>query len=430
SGNPETTGYGTVGPRTAAAISIVCSGGTYNGVSGTTPTTPAPVGGYISVTPVSGAAPLTVNVTATVNTADSCSGATYTLDFGDGAAVQNITVPSGNCSQLQNTYTHIYQVGGSYRILLSSGSHSTSATVTVSGIAPDPTPPTTPAGTISAFTTSGTAPFPVTFYVSCVAGLAYNVIFGDGQELGSSNVGNTTCNGSLQSVTHTYSSAGTYNAQLILFVSQPDGTVGTKTVGSVSVTVANMTPASGTLSASVSSGNAPLAVTFTGMVKDSSICAGGTYKLSYGDGQSNNVVTSQGGCTAKSFTFSHQYNSTGIYTAILVAPSGETLGTETILVQPPPVPEYSYNPPTLQSGGTSLGFTIQFDLPSSCTGYDLSWGDGTAHVAQSDGGSSCDQTVATKTLSHTYLQGGTFSIILKRGASLGRTDDISVTISN
>ncbi|MDP2648560.1 MAG: hypothetical protein Q8P19_01530, partial [bacterium] len=295
---------------------------------------------------------------------------------------------------------------------------------------PPPTPPPTPAGTISAFTTSGTAPFPVTFYVSCVAGVAYNVTFGDGQELGGTNVGDTSCNGSLQAVTHTYSSAGTYKASLILFISQDNGTIGTQTAGTVTVTVKGVTPASGTMSASVASGNAPLAVTFTGKVKDSSLCEGGTYRLAYGDGQANNITTSAGPCTQTPFTFSHQYSSTGIYTAILTAPSGETLATKTIVVQPPPTPEYSYNPPTLQlSGAGSLGFTIQFDLPSSCTGYDLSWGDGTPHIAQSDGGSSCAQDAATKTLSHTYSQGGTFSIILKRGPSLERTDDISVTIN-
>ncbi len=65
SGTPDSTGFGVVGPRTAAAIALLCSTGA--GVSGKA----ASVGGYIQVSPISGNTPLSVNVQATVNTTNS-----------------------------------------------------------------------------------------------------------------------------------------------------------------------------------------------------------------------------------------------------------------------------------------------------------------------------------------------------------------------
>src|SRR3989338_8291581 len=65
SGSPDTTGYGVVGPRTAAAIALLCTTGSYGGIPGPGPA-PAPVGGFIQVTPIAGNAPLTVAIQATV----------------------------------------------------------------------------------------------------------------------------------------------------------------------------------------------------------------------------------------------------------------------------------------------------------------------------------------------------------------------------
>src|SRR3989344_255733 len=344
SGSPESTGYGVVGPRTAAAISIICAGGSINGISGVGSGATSPVGGFISITPVSGTAPLTVNVTVTVNTTSSCTGATYSLNFGDNTSAISIPVVAGNCGQLQQTYQHVYLYGGTYQVTLSAGALMTSATVTVAGpggpVTTTGTTSTTPAGTISSFVTSGTAPLATTFYVSCVGGVAYNVVFGDGQDLGSSSVGQTKCDGSLQAVTHTYTQVGSYQAQLVLFIPQSYGTVTSQKWGTVDISV------NGPASSSSSSGS------------------------------------------------------------------------------------YTYNPTLVQSGGgSSLAFNIQFDLPSSCTGYDLSWGDGSAHVTQNDGGTSCAQTAVNNTFSHTYAASGAYTIVLKRGSSLARTDDVSVTIS-
>ena len=340
SGTPSSTGFGVVGPRTAAAISLQCStmsgGGTVSGGTGTG----TAVGGFIQVTPVSGNAPLSVNVTATVNTGGSCVGATYTLNFGDGTVPQQIPTSAGNCSQQGQTYQHTYVYGGTYQVTLSAGSHTTGTTVTVNG-------PSAPAGsgvgtgtagqargTISAFTTSGNVPLPVTFYVSCAAGTAYNVVFGDGVDLGSTAVSNTKCGtGGLDSISHTYTQAGSYQVQLVIFSQQSNGTVTPTTAATLNINAGSVAA------------------------------------------------------------------------------------------------NYSYNPPQLSPGATALSFSLQFDLPTACTGYDLSWGDGTADAIQTDGGSACAQTTTIKNVSHTYTQAGSYTLTLRRGASLGKTNTIAVTVS-
>lgn len=341
SGTPDTTGFGVVGPRTAAAISLLCStggGGTTGGT--TTGTTGASVGGFIQVTPITGNAPLPVSVTANVNTGSSCVGATYTLNFGDGTVPQQIQTVNGNCSQQTQTYQHTYLYGGTYQVTLSAGSHTTGANVTVSGpAAPTGTTGTTGTtgqvkGTISAFTTSGTVPFATTFYVSCAAGTAYNVVFGDGTDLGSSAVSATKCGtGGLDAISHTYTKSGSYTVQLVIFSQQSDGTVKPTNAASVSVSATSVAD------------------------------------------------------------------------------------------------NYTYNPPQLSPGSSALAFSVQFDLPTGCTGYDLAWGDGTADAIQTDGGSSCAQSTAVKTVSHTYGQSGSYTITLRRGATLSRNDTIAVTVS-
>ncbi len=320
SGTPETTGYGVVGPRTAAAIALQCTG---TSPSGGTPGTPS-VGGFIQVTPIAGNAPLSVAVQATVNTVNSCNGAVYTLDYGDGTVPSQIAVPAGNCQQMTQTLGHSYPYGGTYQITLSAGAHRTSATVVVYGataVSPTPTPtptptpaPPEPKGSISAFVTSGVAPLSTNFYVSCVGGTAYNVVFGDGQDLGSANVAKTSCGG-LQAVSHTYTAAGTYSAQLIVFVQQTDGTITPKALGSVSITVTGSGgsdggDAQGQMTITPGVGGDPLAVSAQ---FDAISCT--SYSLNWGDSTAPTTGTCSSGSTG--LTRTHTYSLSGSYTITL-----------------------------------------------------------------------------------------------------------------
>lgn len=329
-------GYGIAGPRTAAAIALQCSGG-YGGIL-----TPATVGGFISVSPIQGAAPLTVNVTATVNTPNSCAAAVYVLDFGDGTTAQQIPISAGMCAPFNQTYPHTYRYGGTYKVTLSAGGHSESATVVVTGAPPPQFTPDLPRETFNASPTSGTVPLTVTFsgVVNsndagfCIGGCASTLDFGDGMA-SNVNLPATTGGWLNYSVTHTYTQSGGYRATLY----QGGAGVAQPTVGMVTI-IANPAP------------------------------------------------------------------------------------------PPPPISAYTYSPPDLlpPTDGTYT-FGVQFDLPASCTGYTLSWGDNSSTVVQGDGGSSCtSQAPLVKTLNHTYAAAGNYTIVLKRGATLARSDTLGVTI--
>ncbi|OGG54248.1 hypothetical protein A2851_01120 [Candidatus Kaiserbacteria bacterium RIFCSPHIGHO2_01_FULL_53_29] len=540
SGTPSSTGYGVVGPRTAAAIAIICAGGSINGISATAVSPPpASVSGVVSVTPIVGDAPLTVNVTATLNTAGSCAGGLYTLDFGDGAPVQQITVPAGNCGQLSQTYPHTFRYGGSYSITLSAGVHRQSATVTVTGPAAPPPRKTTPGLPKESFKvspTSGTTPLTVTFsgVVNsndagfCNGGCASVLDFGDGTSgtvdlpasvggwleysithtyttaggfkttlyqggagVSQPKVGSATivvsvgtpsfsaipasgpsplavgfsatglspsglyginyadgtaiarftgsaAPGTQSPWTHTYSTPGTFSAQLLSYQASTSGCQGScastpTVIGTVPVNVSGTPAGSAALSVYPTSGVAPVNVSFTANISPTS----GTHSINFGDGSPAQTFGCATGSTcATHWQINHTYATGGTFVARLSTGSGSQVGAATVTVSggstnptnpTNPPNSYPYNPPLLSGGSDSLSFNVQFDLPSSCTGYDLSWGDGTSHVVQSDGGSSCAQSIATPSLSHTYSSEGSYTIVLKRGPTLSQINDIEIT---
>lgn len=322
SGNPEATGYGVVGPRTAAAISLQCSlyaggGGSSSGATGT-------VGGYIQVSPISGNAPLQVNVQATVNTTTSCNGATYLLSWGDGSAPQQIPVPAGNCNQLSQTYSHTYQYGGTYQISLSAGSHRTNATVTVFGTSAPVVPvvPTTPtqalpAESVSASPQSGTAPLAVTFTGIitsanpgwCASGCSAEITFGDGS---SATIPIPVAQNTYQnySVSHTYAVAGSYTATLHKGMQSAgrgaSASVGVSVTGNASYGPFSVTPTQGD----------PLSIGVSFTLP--SACTG--YALTWGDSSTPIAqADASGSCGASQVTktFTHQYPSAGSYSIML-----------------------------------------------------------------------------------------------------------------
>jgi len=123
SGTPGTTGYGAVGPRTAAAMTAGCVGSTVG-------TTNA-IGGFIAVSPYTGGSSRAISVQVTVNAANSCNAATYLLDYGDSTGKAPISVPAGACKAVTSIVNHTYQLAGTYQVTLSAGSHKTSVTVAV-----------------------------------------------------------------------------------------------------------------------------------------------------------------------------------------------------------------------------------------------------------------------------------------------------------
>src|SRR3989344_1019255 len=115
SGTPSTTGYGRVGPKTLSAIKSQCASDT--------------VGAFMQVSPDEGKVPLQVSIQVTVNTTNNCAAGLYKLDFGDQSTPQQIPVPANTCKPLQQTYIHTYQKSAAYEVVLSSGAHSSQASV-------------------------------------------------------------------------------------------------------------------------------------------------------------------------------------------------------------------------------------------------------------------------------------------------------------
>jgi PKD repeat protein len=334
SGDEATTGYGQVGPRTAAAMSLQCSGGSVTTKStsgGGLVANPGISGGFIQVAPISGNAPLSVKVTATVNTAGSCSGAVYVLSWGDGTIPSNIGVPAGQCNSVVQNYGHTYIYGGTYIITLSSGSHSTSATVVVSGV---------------------------------------------GAPIGGGTNTNT-------------------NTQQESF------------------------------NASVASGTAPLAVTFTGLVTgaDAAWCASGcSDTLDFGDGSTGTVPLPTSRTGAQNYSLSHTYTTGGTFAAILYqGAKGATqrVGSPiTITVTQGAYAPFSLSP---NVGGNPLAISVQFDI-GGCPTYTLNWGDGTSFNAGGSG--TC--TSSNPSYSHIYGSAGSYTVTLTRASQV---DTASITIS-
>lgn len=210
-GTPASTGYGVTGPRTAAILALQCPAG------GTIPTGGASVGGFIKVTPVSGVAPLTTQVQATVNTTASCAAATYTVNWGDNTGETQVPVPANVCQPIVQNLSHTYTAPGTYTITLRAGAHSTSATVVVT--APTTTTqPSTGQAYVGNFSltpgTSGELSVQATFDIQ-TACTAFDLDWGDGSSHASQSQGSCSGTGAqTKQFTHQYSSTGTYTITL------------------------------------------------------------------------------------------------------------------------------------------------------------------------------------------------------------------------
>ncbi|HEV3245441.1 MAG TPA: PKD domain-containing protein [Candidatus Paceibacterota bacterium] len=256
-----------------------------------------------SVSPTSGTAPLTVTF---VNVGSS-------IDFGDGSGI------NGSTGAVIGTSVHTYANGGTY-IAVSGG-----MTVTIVVIGTQPL-----SATLSASPQSGPAPLAVYFNEQAppAGQLATTINFGDGTS-GTLNPA-PVCFGCSQVATgsHTYSSSGIYTA--------------TAGAASVTVTVSGTSP-SLTFTASPTSGQAPLAVSFSAPIGEALANPPTTYAINFGDGQSGSMQIVQGASSA-SLSAGYTYSSAGTYTATLTAtipcsvvgctPTSQVVGTATVTVAP------------------------------------------------------------------------------------------------
>lgn len=229
---------GGVGPLTRAAIARVCGG------------YPTPIG-TLSITGVSGPNSLAVGQQGTwsiTTNAPSGSYGSVSVRWGDEYYYGYAATPQSVSISQQNTFSHSYSSPGTYAIVFTATdnaghSNTASATVVVGGSGQTTN--------FSASPTYGSAPLTVNFSGSVQTSGQYIVDYGDGTNSGAlqsyclSNqpypgyVGSGY--GCSLSVSHVYSSAGTYTATLSPYIacmySNPRCMIATQLLGSVTVTV-------------------------------------------------------------------------------------------------------------------------------------------------------------------------------------------------
>lgn len=206
-GTPETTGYGVTGPRTAALLALQCP----DVLGGST------VSGFLKITPSAGAAPLTVNIEAILNSVKSCAATNYEIVYGDNSPSAFVSVPANTCAEMRQNFTHTYAGGGVYTVILRSGAHQVTGTVTVSGSSGGSGTPTGSTGGGSFSVTAGANgdPFAVTAAFGLSSSCArYELDWGDGSAFSSQAEGSCAVSGVTKQVSHTYQQGGSYTITL------------------------------------------------------------------------------------------------------------------------------------------------------------------------------------------------------------------------
>jgi PKD repeat protein len=235
--------------------------------------------------------------------------------------------------------------------------------------------------------TAGQDPLAVNFGGSASGGASpysYGWTFDDG---GSSTI---------QNPSHTYSSAGTYTATLII----TDSTSATAN-STVSISVAASVALSANFGASPTSGQTPLVVNFTGSASGGS--SPYSYRWTFGDGGSSTTQNP-----------SHTYSSAGSYTATLTATdsASATASSAVNITVTAAVPLSAGNVASPPSGQAPLSVNFAGKASGGTPPYTYRWAFG-------DSGSS-----TTQNPSHTYSSAGSYT------ATLTVTDNASATASS
>ena len=374
--NPAHT-YSTAGNYTViltvsnAAGSNTATKSNYITVAGTP--SQMPVAAF-SASPTSGNAPLNVTF------ADSSTGSptAWNWNFGDGA------------TSTQKNPVHTYSSAGNYTVTLTVTNAAGSNTATKSNYITAVTAAQLPVINCWGSPRSGNAPLNVYFKDNSTGSpTAWNWSFGDGTY------------STLQSPKHTYSAAGSYTIKLTV----------TNAAGSVTATKNNYIIVTGTsvqtpvadFSGNITSGNAPLSVSFT----DVSTGTPTAWNWSFGDGTYSTTRNPV-----------HTYSTAGNYTVALTVSNaaGSNTATKSNYINvagtssQTPVAAFSATP---ASGSAPLNVTFTDSSTGSPTAWNWNFGDGTSSTARNP--------------VHTYSSAGNYTVSLTATNAAGSN---TVTKSN
>ncbi len=302
-GTPATTGYGSVGPKTRAAIASICNTG-----SG------ANVVKNLIITPIVGQLPLAV--VATFSLATPCTG--FTLDWGDGSTpVSQTEITGGMCAQViaNKRVTHTYNKLGVHTATLRTGS--TVETVQVSVGVPEAI------NSATLYPVSGAVPFTtsVSFPVSGSNCTSYRIDWGDGDldEYEAAQYEVCAADYGTQATSHTYEMPGEYHIAL---------RTGHAPLAQLSlssawdITVSDAQNADFAFGVSPVSGSAPMTVTVQ-LANNGEACA--SYLVDWGDGsaQKTQQAVDDTNCLYSSASFTHLYQNAGTYPVSIKLGEGE-----------------------------------------------------------------------------------------------------------
>jgi PKD repeat protein/C1A family cysteine protease len=338
----------------------------------------------VSASPTSGTKPLAVSFSGSGSSDPDGTITSYAWDFGDSSQATGVSA------------SHTYTNGGIFnaRLTVTDNNNATdSTTVAINVNIP-------PVAQASATPSSGLIPLTVSFSGSGSNDpdgtiTAYNWDFRDG----------TTGTGS--AVSHTFTQAGNYNAELVVTDNS-----GASTLTSVSVSALSNQAPTPVISATPTSGATPLEVSFSGAASQDPDGTITSYAWDFGDGT-----------TASGVSAVHTYTDAGTFTARLTVTDNHGSSASTTVTittahnNAPPTPVASATP-TSGTAPLSVSFSgiNSSDADGSIATYSWDFGDGS--------------TGSGATADHTYTDTGVFPAELtvtdNQGASASTTINITV----
>ena len=340
----------------------------------------------LTVTPSSGAAPLSITADASAST-DPIGITSYTFAFGDGTVIGPQAGPVA---------AHTYSAGGRFTITVTVGdssgaSASANKSVTVGA----------PVAAITVSPNTGVIPLAVTANASASSdpiGISkYTFDFGDGSAAVGPQTGATA--------THTYSSAGTYTVTVTVLDS-----AGATATAQTSVVAA--APPVATLTVSPAVGAAPLAVSTDASGSSAGSNPIATYTFNFGDGSSAGPQLSA--------TSSHTYTAGGAYSVKVTVT--DTVGNSATATK-----AVSVGAPTAavvvtpSAGGAPLSVTANASTstdPIGISSYTFNFGDGSQPVGPQP----------SATAAHVYASGGSYTVTVTVADSAGASASASANV--
>lgn len=359
--------------------------GTFTGVAPSGPTA------SFTANPTSGFFPLTVEFNAGGSVAGDNAIASYSWDFGDGSAAGSGVNPS-----------HTYTTAGTFSVVLTVTDTAAAEDTATSDVTAN-TPPADPTAAFTSTPDSGTAPLTVEFDASTtdvgggssITGYVWD--FGDGSSAGSG-----------VNPSHEYTATGTFTVTLTVTNDNDDTD---QTTDTITVSAPNVAP-NASFTQDVTSGEAPLIVTFDASGSSDSDGTIVGYSWNFGDGSSLGAGVNP----------SHTYSSAGTYTAVLTVTDNDGgVDQSSVLItvaatNPPPTAVATSD---VTSGPSPL--TVTFDgSGSSDTGggtiatYEWNFGDGS--------------TATGVNPVHTFESGGQFTVRLTVTDDGGKTSSVFLEI--